>query len=635
MTQQEDTTNCIANPVPETHSEPRVSRRHTLCAIGMVAGSLVTGRASAGVPTPRLHTDGRWLRDPNGNTVQLRGMATADPGFYRRFHPKSFQEVLQWATDESNGWYPNVVRLPITQDSVAHFGITTLIEEIIRPAVNELTARDVYALIDFHLIRPYTQPATETYNEENDENLLPIDDVMTTFWSAVAPEFADDEHVLFELFNEPTQPAMYGDDAGAWQTWRDAAQPWVDLIRTFAPSTPIIIGSPRWTSVTHMAPEFPFSGENLLYAGHIYPANGAPSSFDQYYGTPALDVPVVITEFGWDPAGGSVDQGTTEDWGEPFRQWAESYQNMGWISWCFDDSWAPTFFDSPDAGANEPWTLKTDSSQMGGYVKSWLADRRNDSIPESPIDDSQSPPTPPNLTVTQATDQSIELSWESVTDRGDAGLSHYVVSVDGSSVVAVPSGTTMATVTDLAPDTTYEVGVIAVDQADNASTPARITTTTPGDDGDGTEPPPDALVVDNYDGDPGWSSNRNDLGEWCGAGSFANGSGIESDGALTLAYDNGGWFQTQLNRDISEYATLVIRVRGANGGEENDISFDMGGVRTLLANVTDDSIGTTVSDLTIDLTEAGVDRTDPSSSLRLSFWQGGNSTLTIQSIHLS
>jgi len=114
-------------------------------------------------------------------------MAPADPAFYRRTHSKSFEEVLRWATDESRGWHPNVVRPPFTQDNVDYYGIDTLVEEFIRPSVDLLASRDVYALIDFHPIRPYTQDATETYNEENDEELAPIGDVMETFWSAVAP----------------------------------------------------------------------------------------------------------------------------------------------------------------------------------------------------------------------------------------------------------------------------------------------------------------------------------------------------------------------------------------------------------------------------------------------------------------
>jgi chitodextrinase len=1072
------------------------TRRTALKTIGAAAagGTLLSGRASAGVSTPRLHTDGKWIRDPQGNEVQLRGMATADPGFYRQYHPKSFEEVLRWATDTERGWHPNVVRLPITQDSVNEFGIETVVSEFVRPAVDILASRDVYALVDFHLIRPYTQEATETYNSENEDTLDPIDDVMRTFWNAVAPEFADDEHVIYELFNEPTQPAMYGDDEGAWQTWRDAAQPWVDLVRDHAPETPLIIGSPRWTSVTHMAPEYPFEGENLIYAAHIYPANGAPAEFDQYYGEPANDVPVVVTEFGWDPAGGSVDQGTTSGWGEPFRQWAEGYANMGWISWCFDDSWAPTFFDSPGEGAASTWTLKDGDDQMGGYIKGWLDETKDDSVPASTVDDSTAPPAPPNPTVSNATEISVDLSWDDVTDEGEAGLSHYtvyldgerlqealpgatettvsglssgttyefvvtagddagnesdpatvvaetiardaqqspydgphtlpgrvqaedfdeggqgisyydtsaanqggasyrdtavdigtsastgynvgyistgewleytvqvesagtrttrvnvsagsggggtlrisvdgetlatqdvwqtdgwsnwqairvgdldlpegehvvrvtadsgawnfdwiefgessgsgdttappapadlsvtgtssssisvewdavtdtggsgldgyavhvdgsevqtvaagttsatvadlsaetsytvavsavdgagnesamtsasattdaaadttapsaptnlsvtgttsssvtvgwdaatddgsgvdhyVVSLDGSEDGTVPAGTTTATVDGLDADSSYEIGVSAVDGAGNASPTATVAVTTDasepdgdttapsapanlsvsestsssvsvawdaatdsggsgvdsyvvsldgseaesvaadttaatveglsaetsydlavtavdgagnesaaatvtattaaseddgtdddseGDDGSDGETPADALVVDDYDGDPGWASHRNDLGQWCGAGSFANGGGEETGGALVLEYDNGGWFQSQINRDVSDYDTLVFEISGANGGEESEVLFDMGGVRTMLADVTDDSIGTSTSEVRVDLEAAGVDRSSP--SVRFNFWQGGSSTLTIEEIRL-
>ncbi|QLH81623.1 fibronectin type III domain-containing protein [Halosimplex pelagicum] len=967
------------------------TRRTALKTIGAAAagGTVLSGRASAGVPTPRLHTDGKWIRDPQGNAVQLRGMATADPAFYRRTHPKSFEEVLRWATDTERGWHPNVVRLPFTQDNVAHYGIDTLISEFIRPAVEILASRDVYALVDFHLIRPYTQEATETYNSENEDTLDPIDDVMTNFWSAVAPEFADDEHVVYELFNEPTQPTMYGDDEGAWQTWRDAAQPWVDLVREHAPETPIIIGSPRWTSVTHMAPEYPFEGENLIYAAHIYPDNGAPSEFDQYYGEPANDVPVVVTEFGWDPNGGSVDQGTTSGWGEPFRQWAEGYANMGWISWCFDDSWAPTFFDSQGEGAAESWTLKTGDDQMGGYIKTWLSETKGDSVPASTVDDSTAPPAPGNPTVSNATEIGVDLSWDAVTDEGEAGLSHYtvyldgervqealpgattttvgglspgttyefvvtaeddagnesdpatvvaetiardaqqspyngphtlpgrveaedfdeggqgisyydttaanqggasyrdtavdigtsaesgynvgyistgewleytvqvesagarttrvnvsagsggggalrvsvdgetlatqdvwqtggwsnwqtirvgdldlpegehvvrvtaesgawnfdwiefgessgsgdttappapanlsvtgttsssisvewdavtdtggsgldhyvlyvdgsqeqtvaagttsatveelsaetayqvavsavdgagnesamtsvsattaaggdteapsapanlsvtgtssssvsvswdavaddggsgldhyVVSLDGSEDQTVPAGTTAATVEDLSADTAYEIGVAAVDGAGNESAAATVTATTAasddGEDDDG-ETPVDALVVNDYDGDPSWSSHRNDLGQWCGAGSFENGGGEVVDGALELDYDNGGWFQEQINRSVEEYSTLVFEVSGANGGEESEVLFDMGGVRTMLGNVTDDSVGTSTGAVRVDLESAGIDRSVGDLSVRLNFWQGGSSVLAIEEIRL-
>ncbi len=159
-------------------------------------------------------------------------------------------------------------------------------------------------------------------------------------------------------------------------------------------------------------------------------------------------------------------------------------------------------------------------------------------------------------------------------------------------------------------------------------TPTNTATETP------TDTPGDGLVINDYDGDPAWSSNTNDLGQWCGAGSFENGSGTVSDGTLVLEYANGGWYQEQLNQSITDYSTLVLRVSGANGGEENDITFEMGGVSAMLSEVTNDTITTSGGDVTIDLEAAGVDRSSASLSLRLNFWGGGNSTLTIEEVAL-
>ncbi|MEY7851031.1 cellulase family glycosylhydrolase [Natrarchaeobius sp. A-rgal3] len=366
----------------------RLRRRTFLATAGAGATALAFGVPSAsaddGSSLPRLRTDGRWIETVDGDPVRLRGVAPADPGFYELYHPKSATEVLEWATDPDRGWHPNCVRLPLTTHSIGEFGgPEPFVEEVVRPAVDLLGERGIYAMVDFHIIRPYTQAATDDYNEDADpeDELEPIDDVMEDVWEVVAPEFADDDHVVYELFNEPTYPTTWGEYGEnvdtreeSWLLWRDAAQPWVDLVQDHAPDTPVIVGSPSWTSETQFAPEHPFEGENLIYASHIYPDNGQPEEFDHEYGEPAEDVPVVCTEFGWDPTTGDHYQGTNSGWGDPFREWVESYGNMGWIAWCFDDSWGPAMFDSPEAEGNEPWELKDGPEQHGGFVKTWLAE---------------------------------------------------------------------------------------------------------------------------------------------------------------------------------------------------------------------------------------------------------------------
>ncbi|AWB27449.1 cellulase family glycosylhydrolase [Halococcoides cellulosivorans] len=477
-----------------------VTRRGVIKAAGAglaTTGLAITGpigSASAGVPTPALHTEGRWIKDPSGNTVRPRGFATASVDYVARSwysYPLvpsqgSGLSILEWATSDQHGWYPNHVRLPVTSEvfTADQFSLDGIIQDHLRPAVDYLKVRGQYALIDFHLIRPYND---QGYADDDSEYEYRAGELMELFWPAVAEEFADDDNVIFELFNEPTLPAGWGtDDATIWEMWRTAAQPWVDTVQEHAPARPLVIGSPSWTSYPHMAVDDPFDGDNLIYAGHIYPANGDPyeensdgsGPFDQTYGAPAEDVPVWITEFGWDPNGGSVDQGTTSDWGEPFREWIESYENVGWSAWCFDDTWAPTFFESSGQGHSGDWTLKDGSDQHAGFIKSWLADTRDEQNPEPAVADDQAPPAPTGLSVDRVSEISATVSWNSVTDEGEAGLLKYQLFLDGTRTTEVGADTTTATVDGLDPASTYEVSVIAVDAARNASPEATTTVET-------------------------------------------------------------------------------------------------------------------------------------------------------------
>ncbi|WP_222915758.1 cellulase family glycosylhydrolase [Natrinema sp. SYSU A 869] len=385
---------------------------------GLALGGMGGSAAAVDNPTPRLQTDGKWIVTGDGQRVKPRGVSPASLDYLESIHPKSQQEILEHATNGTE-WHPNTVRLPVVEDAVHEQGMQYVVDELLRPAVDVLADRGVYAMIDFHLIRPYVEALShgegmvedgwaDSLDDLGFDPHVGTDDLLTEFWSAVAPAFADDENVLFELFNEPTLPvtwSTYGEHGSAvqtredeWMLWRDTAQSWVDSIRDEAPETPIIIGSPDWTSRTKFAAEYPFDGENLIYSGHIYPDNGLPHDtlergdegdtyevgpFDPEYGAPAEEVPVIITEFGWDPDEDfreSVEFGTTSGWGEPVREWLESYENMGWIAWCFDDTWAPTFFDSPGDGAGEPWELKDGDEQMGWFIREWLEERKDDVI---------------------------------------------------------------------------------------------------------------------------------------------------------------------------------------------------------------------------------------------------------------
>ncbi|WP_436926910.1 glycoside hydrolase family 5 protein [Halosimplex amylolyticum] len=636
------------------------SRRSVLKATGAAAltagfaNSLMGSVAAVGIDTPQLHRDGNLLRDPSDNQVILRGVNIADPArCARSWRGKDAMGVFDKATntDESNdgGWYNRIVRIPTQPQDIADAGtgsvgsmphnddwgpllpgqidesdLETYFSTYVDPLVDAAEERGLYVMIDYHRHFPiFHQPqheddigdyqcGAETFPDDlgfcgergvlwhsedqasqldgyTEEYAAELDDELHMYWNFVAPRYSDRSHVIYDVYNEPTGP--YAGDWGSptelpstgeegegnpsydapeneqyWDMWVDRAQPWIDTVREHADNL-LTIGSPRWSQLTYWAPGNEFSGDDICYTGHVYTHDGMRPLSDSF-GTPAEEVPVFFSEFGWAEGGGrdgfSFLEGTADEYADGFETFIEEYP-VHPICWNFDHTWEPSFFVH-ETSQDGTWEIHDYQARPGQWWQEFLYEHRNDDLP------------------------------------GD-------------------DATDTATATTTAPGT-----------ATATPTPTDTPTDTPDTPTD--TPAADALVVNDYDGDPGWSSHRNDLGEWCGAGSFENGGGEETGGALVLEYDNGGWFQEQINQSVTDYSTLVFSVSGANGGEESEVLFDMGGVRTLLANVTDDSIGTSTSDVAVDLESAGVDRSSSSLSLRLNFWQGGSSTLEIEGIRL-
>ncbi|MFW6436256.1 MAG: hypothetical protein ACOCYZ_01320 [Halococcoides sp.] len=114
----------------------------------------------------------------------------------------------------------------------------------------------------------------------------------------------------------------------------------------------------------------------------------------------------------------------------------------------------------------------------------------------------------------------------------------------------------------------------------------------------------DPLVVNDFDDQfPG----TNALDEWSRTGDLE--ATVTEEESLELSYDESGWFASNVRRDVSAYDHLEIEIRGADGGEESDATLEVGGVEGSLADLAEGTVGTDRSVLSVDLREAGVDRT--------------------------
>ena len=129
----------------------------------------------------------------------------------------------------STGWYTKVIRLAIYPQNEDGFSGGPKYYEtnpndyytnFLRPIIDHCKTKDIYAIIDWHYV------GDNTYDRIAETN---------AFWTFMAPKFAADSHVLFELFNEPLNNSE-GSEAANWARLKNDMQTWINIIRAFGPT---------------------------------------------------------------------------------------------------------------------------------------------------------------------------------------------------------------------------------------------------------------------------------------------------------------------------------------------------------------------------------------------------------------
>ncbi|GAB3040588.1 hypothetical protein GCM10025298_32510 [Natronobiforma cellulositropha] len=474
-------------------------------AAGVGAGALALGvsasttaAAEPQISTPWLHVDGNLVKDEDGNTVKLRGLNIADP---KRMNTeaaamgKTAEQAVDMLTDQDEGWYPRVIRIPVQPQDIAElmpghiagpsdpiaFTEAELLEYLethLDPVIEQCRQRGVYAIVDFH--RHWTGGDGWTGDWDDPQYQDALFEEVDMFWDIVAPRYADQSHVLYEVYNEPTTPGIWGTPDGGehdnwtniWLEWKEFSQPWVDTIREHADNI-VIIGSPSWTQSPEGALVEPYEGENLAYAYHIYPGHTV-SGTDDWAGPGPNgegvnhvyeEFPLFVTEFGWDDLN-VVDHGhdtaqylagTTSEFGEPFMDFLESSDAISWTAWCAHPTWLPAMFsrpflpeDAPDEPYDNPYEdpipeycedlpcewdlLGVDDgdydAHMGGYIKDVLEEYKDDLIPGAETPGSGNGDDPSGLDVNGDGNDAQDLTgdglYEDITGDGNLGFNDVV-----------------------------------------------------------------------------------------------------------------------------------------------------------------------------------------------------------------
>ncbi len=349
----------------------------TLFAALLVSGVMY---AWPGMPMPRLHVEGRWLVDEEGNHVNLHGFGqTYSPWFneqgtkWNNYDVNACLEYNQGIIDGimDAGWKMTYVRMHMDPYWSNTPGVRTdgeadisafdfyrfkkYLDEVFIPMAEYAVAKGLYVVMRPPGVCPQHIEVGGEYHK-----------YLKRVWEYVSTvkRLTDNPHIMFELANEPVD--ILGDD-GNYSSWSDPAQraltqffqEIVDLMRANGCHNILWVPGTGYQSQYAGFARYPVQGENIGYAVHVYPG---------WYGSDALEpshelggaygggfdsfsagwknqiepcaaiAPMLVTEMDWLPGVYQASWGKSitgwmlgAGFGANFKLLADRTGNVGWM----------------------------------------------------------------------------------------------------------------------------------------------------------------------------------------------------------------------------------------------------------------------------------------------------------------
>ncbi|AKJ29508.1 cellulase family glycosylhydrolase [Caldimonas brevitalea] len=277
--------------------------------------SLTTTPPTTGTPVARhgqLKVCGTQLCNSSGQPVQLRGMSTHGLQWYGQCITDGSLDAL------AKDWQADVIRISMY---IQEGGYETDPEGFTRQVgriIEEATERGMYAIVDWHMLTP----GDPNYNLDR----------ARTFFTQIAQKYGRQTNLLYEIANEPS--------GTPWSRIRSYANELIPVIRAVDPETPVIVGTPGWSSLgvsegggAQEIIDSPVSAGNVLYTFHFYAASHHQAYRDELLRA-SQRLPIFVTEFG--------TQEYTGDGGNDFGS-SQAYMDLlnsrkiSWVNWNYSD----------------------------------------------------------------------------------------------------------------------------------------------------------------------------------------------------------------------------------------------------------------------------------------------------------
>ncbi|MDV3482260.1 glycoside hydrolase family 5 protein [Sphingobium yanoikuyae] len=313
-----------------------ISRRAILAGLAVPSFSPKSVFAK---PDSGLVVSGNRLVD-NGKVVRLRGVAVGDLLKPKRPYLYPYAAI-------SKAWHANAVRISV------HPGYwnadVTGSRERVRRNVAAARAAGLYVLLCWHAIGfpgRFTRSPHKEYHSRADAFDASLQK-MNAFWKEMAEFYKGDSRVLFELFNEPI--LNLDNLENDYLNWHDLAAVYEHTINTIIrprAANVAICGGNRFSYDLRGAAATPLQGRNVAYAWHVYPRQGKSTRDDWCRRLAGIQdrYPVLVTEWGFVPAGPANLQGSIAEFGDPLMEFLDE-SGISWFAYSFSGFSQPAILD--------------------------------------------------------------------------------------------------------------------------------------------------------------------------------------------------------------------------------------------------------------------------------------------------
>lgn len=382
----------------------------------------------ASASLPQLHVDGRFLKDPDGNIVNLHGFAqTYSPWFNEQGSKWTNYDVdkcLQYNKAKIDGvlaagWKMTFLRLHMDpywsntpgvsttgENDISAFDFNrfrTYLSSVFIPMAEYAVSKGLYVVMR----PPGVCPEKIAVGDEYHTYLKKI-------WGYVSTQVKLKNHpnIMFELANEPIQikgtDGNYGSNTDACnEALTKFFQEIVDLMRGNGCDNILWIPGTGYQSQYAGFAKYPVKGDNIGYAVHVYPGwygsdalepshelggayGGGYTKFAAGWAAqiqPCADfAPIMVTEMDWAPSAYNSSWGKSitgtmlnEGFGANFKLIADNTGNVSWLLFTGCDL-IEKFTDTPGTPGN--YTFLNDPDACPWPIYHWFKDYAGEQLPE-------------------------------------------------------------------------------------------------------------------------------------------------------------------------------------------------------------------------------------------------------------